>query len=68
MGSDSTFNVEKLTRFLNKEQETFCLKIELVTKHMKEYIKCCGKNLQDGLQFTPKEVSIGYFILCKWST
>lgn len=62
MESDSTFNAKNLTKFLNKEQESFCLEVELVAKHMKDYIKFCGKDLNDKLQFTPAEVSISYFM------
>lgn len=62
MGSDSTFNAKKLTNFLNKEQESLCLEVELVAKHMKEYIKFCGKDVNDKLQFTPVDVSVDYFM------
>lgn len=59
---DDTFSIQNLTRFLNVEQESFCLEEELVAKHMKEYFKYCGKDLNGTLQFTATDVSISYFI------
>jgi hypothetical protein len=59
---NDTFSVQDLTRFLNVEQESFCLEEELVAKHMKEYFKYCEKDLSDPLQFTATEVSISYFM------
>jgi len=59
---DDTFNVQNLTRFLNAEQESLCLEEELVAKHMKEYFKFCGKDLNGELLFTATDVSISYFI------
>ncbi|XP_025416925.1 1-phosphatidylinositol 4,5-bisphosphate phosphodiesterase gamma-1 isoform X2 [Sipha flava] len=52
---NDTFSVQDLTRFLNVEQESFCLEEELVAKHMKEYFKYCEKDLSDPLQFTATE-------------
>lgn len=55
--ADDTFNVQHITRFLNAEQENFCLEDETVGKHIREYFKNCGKDLNDTVYFTAPDVS-----------
>lgn len=59
---DDTFNVQNLTRFINAEQENLCLEEELVAKHMRDYLKYSGKDVNEKLEFTATDVSTCYFM------
>lgn len=59
---DDTFNVQNLTQFINAEQENLCLEEECIAKHMKDYLKYSGRDVNEKLQFTATDVSKCYFM------